>query len=97
VRPADLLLTYMNADTPQLTTNRAKAHHLNSVHGVYLRGELREAGQRLLPLGSLTSMTLLGVETVGRAYGGGMLKLSSNQGGADVRDRRREPHQIGMN
>ncbi len=79
VRPADLLLTYMNADTPRLTTNRAKAHHLNSVHGVYLRDELREAGQRLLPLGSLTSMTLLGAETVGRAYGGGMLKLEPGE------------------
>ncbi|PRC59585.1 SAM-dependent methyltransferase, partial [Mycobacterium sp. ITM-2017-0098] len=31
LRPADLFLTYMNADTPRLTTNRAQAHHLNSV------------------------------------------------------------------
>ncbi|MDT0275543.1 N-6 DNA methylase [Blastococcus goldschmidtiae] len=79
VRPADLLLTYMNADTPRLTTNQAKAYHLNSVHGVYLRGGLRDAGRSLLPLGSLTSMTLLGAETVGRAYGGGMLKLEPRE------------------
>ena len=79
VRPADLLLTYMNADTPRLTTNQATAHHLNSVHGVYLRDELRDTGRRLLPLGSLTSMTLLGAETVGRAYGGGMLKLEPGE------------------
>lgn len=79
VKPADLLLTYMNADTPRLSTNRAKAHHLNSVHGVYLRSGLKTLGQDLLPLGSLSSMTLLGAETVGRAYGGGMLKLEPRE------------------
>lgn len=79
VRPADLLLTYMNADTPRLTANRAKVHHLNSVHGVYLLPELTQPGQDLLPLGSLTSLTLLGAETVGRAYGGGLLKLEPRE------------------
>lgn len=33
----DLFLTYINADTPRLTTNTAGVRHLNSVHGVYLR------------------------------------------------------------
>ena len=33
----------------------------------------------LLPLASLNSMTLLGAETVGRAYGGGMLKLEPKE------------------
>jgi adenine-specific DNA methylase len=79
VPAADLLLTYMNADTPRLTTNRAKAHHLNSVHGVYLRRGLRNLGRDHLPLASLTSMTLVGAETVGRAYGGGMLKLEPRE------------------
>lgn len=79
VPPADLLLTYMNADTPRLTTNSARAGHLNSVHGVYLRPEVRTLGAELLPLASLTSMTLLGAETVGRAYGGGMLKLEPKE------------------
>lgn len=79
VPPADLLLTYMNADTPRLTTNRAKAFHLNSVHGVYLTPGLRALGRDLLPLASLNSMTLLGAETVGRAYGGGMLKIEPKE------------------
>ena len=79
VKPADLLLTYMNADTPRLCTNRKGAHHLNSVHGVYLRPELRRGGMDLLPLATLNSMTLLGAETVGRAYGGGMLKLEPKE------------------
>lgn len=77
--PANLLLTYMNADTPRLCTNRAKVHHLNSVHGVYLRPEHRRLGIDVLPLAALNSMTLLGAETVGRAYGGGMLKIEPRE------------------
>jgi adenine-specific DNA-methyltransferase len=77
--PADLLLTYMNADTPRLSTNGARVRHLNSVHGVYLNPGLRRLGTRLLPLAALNSMTLLGAETVGRAYGGGMLKLEPRE------------------
>lgn len=79
VAPADLFLTYMNADTPRLTTNDAGAYHLNSVHGVYLREEHHELGKSMLPLGSINSMTLVGAETVGRAYGGGMLKIEPRE------------------
>ncbi|MGB8963739.1 MAG: N-6 DNA methylase [Pseudonocardiaceae bacterium] len=79
VAPCDVLLTYMNADSPRLCANHAGTHHLNSVHGVYLRPELRKLGIDLLPLGALTSMTLLSAETVGRAYGGGMLKLEPKE------------------
>lgn len=82
VRPADLLLTYMNADTPRLTSNFASAHHLNSVHGVYLRDDFRELGRELLPLASVNTVTMLGAETVGRAYGGGILKIEPRE--ADV-------------
>ncbi|GAB3198151.1 N-6 DNA methylase [Geodermatophilus arenarius] len=79
VPPADLFLTYMNADTPRLTTNQAKAHNLNSVHGLYLRAPFRAVGRSLLPLGSLNSVTLVGAETVGRSYGGGLLKLEPRE------------------
>lgn len=79
---ADLLLTYMNADTPRLTTNSARAHHLNSVHGVYLNESLSEMGRELLPLASLNSVTILNAEIVGRSYGGGILKLEPRE--ADV-------------
>lgn len=79
LEPADLFLTYMNADTPRITTNKAKVHHLNSVHGVYLHDEHSELGRDLLPLAALTSMTLVGAETVGRAYGGGMLKIEPRE------------------
>lgn len=76
---ADLLLTYMNSDTPRITTNRAAAHHLNSVHGVYLRPEHRILGRDVLSLAALNSVTMLGAEIVGRSYGGGMLKLEPRE------------------
>lgn len=79
---ADLLLTCMNADTPRLTTNSAGAHHLNSVHGVYLQESHRTLGQELLPLASLNSITLLNAEMVGRSYGGGILKLEPREADA---------------
>lgn len=79
VKTADLFLTYMNADTPRITTNEAGALHLNSIHGVYLNEQHRDLGRRLLPLAALTSMTLVGAETVGRAYGGGMLKIEPRE------------------
>jgi len=80
--PADLLLTCMNADTPRLVTNRAGAHHLNSVHGVYLKPCYRTMGRDLLPLASLNSVTLLSAEIVGRSYGGGILKLEPREADA---------------
>lgn len=79
LRPADLLLTYMNADTARLCTNSAGVHHLNSVHGVYLRPEVKSWARDLLPLASLNSVTLLGAELVGRSYGGGVLKLEPRE------------------
>lgn len=77
--PADLLLTYMNADTARLTTNQANARHLNSVHGVYLKPEFRDLAREVLPIASVNSMTLLSAELVGRSYGGGVLKLEPRE------------------
>jgi adenine-specific DNA-methyltransferase len=79
VPPPDLFVTYMNADTPRLAINGAGVHHLNSVHGLYLQPQLRPEVAELLPIASLNSMTLVGAETVGRAYGGGMLKLEPRE------------------
>lgn len=77
--PPDLFLTYMNGDTPRLTTNQAGARHINSVHGVYLRDDVRELARSALPVASLNSVTLLGAELVGRSYGGGILKIEPRE------------------
>lgn len=79
VRPADLLLTCMNADTPRLVSNRARAHHLNSVHGVYLHDQVRIVGRDLLSLAALNSVSVLHAEMVGRSYGGGILKIEPRE------------------
>lgn len=79
VRPADLLLTYMNADAVRIVTNDVGAHHLNSVHGVYLSPELQHVGRDLLPIAALNSATLLSAEMVGRSYGGGVLKVEPRE------------------
>ena len=75
----DLFLTYMNADIPQLAANTAGVRHLNSVHGVYLADSSHELGQELLPLAALNTVSSLSAETVGRAYGGGMLKIEPRE------------------
>ncbi|WP_295464018.1 N-6 DNA methylase [uncultured Pseudomonas sp.] len=82
VPPADLFLTCMNADTPRLAVNDAGVYHLNSVHGVYLKKEYRDIGREFLPLASLNSVTLFHAEIVGRAYGGGILKIEPKE--ADI-------------
>jgi len=78
----DLFMTYMNADTPRLTSNEAGVHHINSIHGVYLGADVRELGRELLPLASLNTLTMLGAEMVGRSYGGGILKVEPREADA---------------
>ncbi|MDR7060836.1 MULTISPECIES: N-6 DNA methylase [unclassified Sphingopyxis] len=75
----DLFLTYMNHDRPRLITNSSKAHILNSIYGVKLKDDRRSMGRELLPIASLNSVTLLGAEIVGRAYGGGLLKMEPRE------------------
>jgi hypothetical protein len=59
--------------------NLAGVDIINSVYGVALRPAVRELGRDLLPLAALNSVTLLGAEMVGRAYGGGLLKLEPKE------------------
>jgi adenine-specific DNA-methyltransferase len=79
VETPDLLLTYMNHDRPKLVTNEAGLRILNSVYGVLLKADRRPVGRELLPVACLNSITLLGAEIVGRAYGGGLLKLEPRE------------------
>lgn len=79
VQKPDLLLTYMNHDTPRLVRNAASVSHLNSVHGVRLRKGRQRLGRDVLPIAALNTLTMLGAELVGRSYGGGMLKLEPKE------------------
>lgn len=74
-----LFLTYMDRDRPRLLSNRANLYHLNSLYGVRLWSGRVRIGMDLLPVAMLNSVTLLGGEMVGRAYGGGLLKLEPNE------------------
>jgi adenine-specific DNA-methyltransferase len=79
VETPDLFLTYMNHDRPRLIANDAKVDVLNSLYGIALRQGLKSLGRELLPIACLNSMTLFGAEMVGRAYGGGLLKLEPRE------------------
>lgn len=75
----DAFLTYMNHDTPRLVTNRAELKYVNSIHGVTFAADRRAFAMDLLPMAMLNSVTLLGAEIVGRAYGGGLLKIEPKE------------------
>ena len=79
VKTPDLFLTYMNHIAPRLISNRARVACLNSIHGVTLTPGLKRLGMDLLPMAAMNSLTVLGAELVGRAYGGGMLKLEPRE------------------
>jgi adenine-specific DNA-methyltransferase len=79
VPAGDLFLTYMDRERPRLVTNRAGASQVNSLYAVRLKQDRRRVGMDLLPIAALNSLTMLGAELVGRAYGGGMLKLEPRE------------------
>lgn len=70
----DLLFTYMNHDCPRLAANDAQVLVLNSLYGIKLKAGMKMIGKSNLPIACLNTVTLLGSEIVGRAYGGGLLK-----------------------
>lgn len=74
VERPDLLFAYMNHERPRLVRNGAGVQLLNSLYGVRLHALRKVLGEEALSIASLNSVTLLGAEMVGRAYGGGMLK-----------------------
>ncbi len=79
VREPDLFVTYMNHGAPRLVRNAAGVSCVNSVHGLTLAGLAAELGPELLPFAALNSLTRLGAELVGRAYGGGLLKVEPRE------------------
>ena len=76
--PPEMFFTYMNEATPQLATNPAGLHYVNSVHGLYVAHRLAGLAP-LLALAALNSATALSAEITGRSYGGGILKLEPRE------------------
>ncbi|MDQ1439269.1 MAG: adenine-specific DNA-methyltransferase [Acidimicrobiaceae bacterium] len=79
VAPPDLFFTYMSHRYPRFVRNTAKTSLLNSMHGVRLKRDTPRAVGAALPLLALNSVTMLGAEIHGRAYGGGMLKMEPRE------------------
>jgi adenine-specific DNA-methyltransferase len=75
----DLFFTYMSHRYPRLVNNTSEATFLNSMHGVRLKRGLKREPREALPLLALNSVTMLGAETLGRAYGGGILKMEPRE------------------
>lgn len=77
--PPDLFFTYMSHRFPRLIRNSARASFLNSMHGVRLKANVPTVAREALPLLCFNSVTMLGAEVFGRAYGGGVLKMEPRE------------------
>jgi adenine-specific DNA methylase len=75
----DLFFTYMSHRFPRLVTNRAGVTILNSMHGLRLGPGVSSIAREALPLLAFNSVTMLGAETQGRSYGGGILKMEPRE------------------
>lgn len=75
----DLFFTYMSHRYPRLIANTARVAYVNSMHGLRLRPEAPKESRSALPLLCLNSVTMLGAEVHGRAYGGGILKMEPRE------------------
>jgi len=80
VATPDLFFTYMSHRYPRLIANNAGVSFVNSMHGLRLNCDKRLASSAL-PLLCLNSVTMLGAEVHGRAYGGGLLKMEPREAG----------------
>lgn len=75
LRPPNVFLPYMMADTPRLIANDMSALCTNAVHRVQWKDGTSAAKGSGLVASSWTTLHALSAELVGRNYGGGVLKI----------------------
>jgi len=76
VKIPECFLTYMSYRFPRLVLNEARATNTNTIHSVLI-SERRRA--KRLVASFYNTLTLLSTELVGRSYGGGVLKLETQE------------------
>jgi len=76
VRIPSCFLTYMSYKFPRLVLNKAKVTNTNTIHSVMV---INKNHAKPLVAGFYNTLTLLSTELVGRSYGGGVLKLETQE------------------
>lgn len=73
VSPPDAFLTYMFGKQARMILNESGVSSTNTIHNVSFRRQTESPASHIAAF--YNSLTSLSIELVGRAYGGGMLKL----------------------
>ena len=79
VTAPDYFFTYMSHVSPRLIRNESKITFLNSMHGVRLPEPDAISALGGHSILALNTLTRLGAEVFGRAYGGGILKMEPTE------------------
>ena len=69
----------MSGERVRLVLNRVKANSTNTIHNVFFKRGASGLIRNATVAGFYSSLTALSTELIGRAYGGGVLKLELNE------------------
>ncbi len=75
----DAFLTYMNHLGPRLIINSSGADCTNTLHRIRFNASVNQTQRKLIAVSLQTTFSQISAERVGRAYGGGVLKLEPSE------------------